>query len=187
MDVISDPERIRVFHDQLETQLRTNCRAVEGIISFRPQAWPRTVWWDADRNFWFHFDPLERVPERWWCAYGVSDPGLGGATLGITVEINFPRTGINSRIAGAFAEDDHANVHLVHSGNVGGGRPGIDRESFLAAYQDQGNNLTSVRWGTESKDAIVVGRVGDPELPDHVARFIHAVAHYKAETNRTAA
>ena len=186
MDVISDPERIRVFHDQLETQLRTNCRAVKGSsasdrkLGHAPSGGMRTAISGSTSIPWSECLSVGGAPTACPIRVRRSHSWDNG-------EINFPRTGINSRIAGAFAEDDHANVHLVHSGNVGGGRPGIDRESFLAAYQDQGNNLTSVRWGTEFKDAIVVGRVGDPELPDHVARFIHAVAHYKAETNRTAA
>jgi hypothetical protein len=180
MNVISDPARIRDFCDQLERQLSVNCGAVQGNISFRPQSWPSTVWWDPARDFWFHFDSLQRVPERWWCAYGVSDPGSARGTLTIAVEINFPVTGIDRRIAGAFVEDDQGNVHLVHSGAVGGGRPGISRDSFLTWYQNQGNNLTNVRWGAETREAIVVARLGDPQLADHVAQFVHDVASYKA-------
>ncbi len=187
MDVIGDPRRIRALRKQLEKRLKANCHSVEGVIGFRPQAWPSTVWWDPDRFFWFHFDPLMKVRNKWWCAYGVSDPESGRGNLAITVEINFPPSGIYPRIAGGFAEDRQANVHLVHSGNVGGGRPGINRESFLASYQDQGNKLTSVRWGVKSKEAILIGRLGHPQLADNVARFVHTVAQYKAEANKAAA
>lgn len=53
--------------------------------------------------------------------------------LHISVEVNTPYLGADSRIAGFFARDnDTGNVYLMHSGKVGGGKKGVGKKAFLA-------------------------------------------------------
>jgi hypothetical protein len=88
-----------------------------------------------NRVFWFATGAPDRnkkiAPEpRYWNAIGKYQANGG---LQIAVEINIPTESNSQRFSGFFARDEQTDiVYLLHDSGVGGGRPGIGRESFLA-------------------------------------------------------
>ncbi|MES5488706.1 hypothetical protein QMZ05_38700, partial [Bradyrhizobium sp. INPA03-11B] len=91
---------------------------------------------------------------RYWTPFGVYQPDNHAQS--ITVEINIPLDDNTAQVAGFFAEDDETgDTFLMHSGKVGGGRPGIGESAFLVW-----SKLKLVEVSTEgggSRSGIVVG------------------------------
>lgn len=83
-------------------------------------------------DLWFAYsrpDHSSKIP-RYGNAFGVFEANAKAQT--ISVEINIPANNATEQVAGFFAQDENGAVHLLHSGKIGGGRPGIGKLSFLA-------------------------------------------------------
>lgn len=138
-----------------------------------------TVYWHSRDRVWSAFKPVDN---RYWCSFGTSDP-TSATMLAITCEINPPYEGINRQCAGAFARDESGQIYLTHSGKIGGGRQGIGKSTFLAAYR--GDNRETLIWpdGMETT-SIVIGRVDSARLLRQVAHFVHEVERFKGSVSR---
>lgn len=134
------------------------------------------VFWNESLGIWSHFDP-DGIDNRYWCVFGVQNP-FKSSNLSITCEINFPKEGINRRVAGLFVRDYKGNIYITHSGKVGGGRQNIGASKFRTFVQH--DQFVDVTWedGTES-ERILIGRLEDPELSNQVNNFITKVNNFK--------
>lgn len=125
------------------------------------------VLWLGAEDLWVAFDDLGT---RWWNAFGLGNP-FEGASRSIVVEVNPPTSGRDRTCAGAFVMRGDQRV-LVHTGRIGGGRPGINREAFLQAYAGP-----KVQVGDET--FLLVAEVESPRAPSDIARFVRAVHAFK--------
>lgn len=76
-------------------------------------------------------------------------------------------------MAGAFAEDESGNVYVVHRGKLGGN---YSKKTFDENYDGE---WTTVQDGDTKTDVVVIGRLNDPELPEHVRDFVYDVYRMK--------
>lgn len=115
---------------------------------------------------------------RFWNAFGVYRPDRPAQT--ITVEMNIPIDSNTARVAGFFAEDtDTGDIFLMHSGKVGGGRPGIGKSAFLVWSKAQ--LLDVAEKGGRTRNGIAVGKLGDPDLSGRIWAFVRNVHGFKEE------
>jgi hypothetical protein len=68
--------------------------------------------------------------------------------------------------------------------SLGGGRKGIGKSSFLAAYH--GRNVSEIQWPDGiTNSAIVIGNIHDGDLATKISEFIRAVEQYKQAFSRS--
>lgn len=131
--LIENKRDIALAHKKLSTTIK---REFSGTV-YRDIGWQNGRQDDArlqtSGRYWYWCSELgskeEKNPRRlnWFGVYG-DGPGVQ-----ISIEINTPFEGRNDSIAGFFAKDtDTGRVYLFHSGRIGGGKKGVNRESFLA-------------------------------------------------------
>jgi hypothetical protein len=113
---------------------------------------------------------------KYWNAFGVFDSGRPSQE--ITVEINFPTVSNSARIAGFFSRDpETGRTYIMHDGSVGGGRPGIGRDAFLAWSK---LSLTPVvQSDGRERYGVIVGDVTTQDLPSRLWRFVKIIRQFK--------
>jgi hypothetical protein len=136
----------------------------------------REVLWHRKLDLWMCFDDFPGR-NRYWSAFGTDDPGLVKGNLSIRVEVNSPRSGVNRRIGGAFAQNADGDTYVMHRGNIGGGQKGIGKRGFMAVYPGA---IVRVADGNATSDVIILGRIEQAEFPASVAAFVHAVHRFKS-------
>jgi len=167
---------IETAYGQMTERLKAGTEAFDRKIGYHGGYIEHTVYWHAGLGFWWLLDP-KVANNRYWCCYGIENPEHRDM-LSITVETNSPLEGVNRRVGGLFVKDQAGRVYIAHSGKVGGGRPGIGKESFWEVYG--GEQVQTVQWpdGRQS-EVIVIAPVDSEHLPAHIARFVHEVAQFK--------
>jgi hypothetical protein len=114
---------------------------------------------------------------RYWNAFGVYSRDR---SLSITVEINIPINTNGGQVAGFFAEDSETgDIFLMHSGKVGGGRPGIGKSAFLVWSKAKLIDVTD--HNGEVREGIAVGKLYDPDLAGRIWTFVRSVQDFKDE------
>jgi hypothetical protein len=125
-------------------------------------------------------DAAER---RYWNAFGVYRPDR--PTQSITVEINVPIDSNGARVAGFLAKDSASgHIFLMHSGKVGGGRPGIGKSAFLIWSMAKCIEVSDENGGFRTGIAVSVLR--DPSLASRIWTFVRSVQSFKDEAARGA-
>ena len=103
-------------------------------VTFPPRGLSDQEVWTWRDRYWYRPGSLEGrnvTTPRVLNWFGVLAPGA----LSITVEVNVALQWRKGRAEGFFARDDSTGaLYLLHSGNVGGGRPGVGGRAFRAWY-----------------------------------------------------
>jgi len=182
---LASPPFLTVLHNSeeiSEAQSRFVALMTAGAspVGSRPLGWQggqanREVHWHPVLNVWVCFDDAA-AGNRYWNAFGLGNPRDVSGTLSIVVEINSPLSGINRRVAGAFARDSDDELYLVHRGKLGGGRKGIGKTAFMATYHGA---VFTIADGGLTSNAIVLGRLGQPDFQASVASFVSQVDRFK--------
>ncbi len=94
----------------------------------------------------------------------------------ITCEINFPVSGINRRVGGAFTSDEAGEIVVVHRGKIGGGRQGIGKTLFEDNYT---GSWTDIVDGPYKSSAALIGALSSPRFPKQVQQFVFEVERIK--------
>jgi len=140
----------------------------------------QTVYSAGEGQLWVAFGgPTEdaAVP-RYWNAFSIYKPDRPAQT--ITVEINIAIDSNTAQVAGFFAEDgDTGDIFLMHSGRVGGGRPGIGKSAFLVWSKAKLVDVTEKDGGI--RNGIAVGKLNDPDLTDRIWTFVRKVQSFKGQ------
>jgi hypothetical protein len=134
--------------------------------------------WLRDERFWWRHD-LSRQPGRHSLMFGYA-PHAPSHGESATCEINLPAAGADRRLAGALVRDAAGGLYLAHSGKVGGGRAGRDRQALRAFLA--GAPWQAARWpdGQES-DLLLIAPLEGPRLARQIGRFVQAVHRYKRQ------
>ena len=140
--IISDINEIRECQEKLNTILTKDTELIHcglGFAGFRnfPQGkwytWNgltyeldispiRTspIWWSEKNKLWVSLRKVKNIKTgiwRYWNSFGLEKPVIN-RDLTITMQINFPETGIETRIAGIYAKDNKNRKFVLHSGKT---------------------------------------------------------------------
>lgn len=178
---MTNQKEVRSTYDAFTATLTKGARKERRTVGHQGHSQAYDVYWRDDLGYWALFEAT-RTNNRYWCAFGVSDPSASGI-LSITCEINIPFSGVNRRVAGSFVRDDHGRVFIAHSGKIGGGKKGVGKETFWKSYRDDDVLIISHPDGVESR-VVVIGPVKGRLLPQQVGEFVHKVASIKEAANQ---
>lgn len=141
------------------------------------------IYSNGDGHLWCAFGEVKEgdgsAPRR-WNAFGVFGESLSAQN--IVVEVNIPTTGNDGRVAGFFAEDDSdGTVYLMHSGKIGGGKPGVGQVEFVEWMKnEEGWLLFDVSSpGNESRKGYRIGAVDSDDLPSQIWNYVQLVRQFK--------
>jgi hypothetical protein len=116
-----------------------------------------TIFSNGSGSLWCAFGSAEdaKIPRR-WNAFGVFDDKRHAQI--ITVEVNIPTTTNSAKVAGFFARDPSTDiVYLMHDGGIGGGKPGVGQNAFLAWSDHEPKDVG--RSNGDVREGILIGRV----------------------------
>jgi hypothetical protein len=179
--LIHDARAKKAAQAALEKNLKTALKR-EGRknIGFPGGNFDQVVYSAGEEKLWcaFSYEPKEYAVPRYWNGFGIYNSARSAQT--IVVEINIPTDSNSAMVAGFFAEDSETgDVFLMHSGRIGGGRPGIGKAAFLmwskAKRVDVAGEDRNIRSG------IAVGKLNDPDLSGRIWRFVGNVHSFKEE------
>lgn len=175
MRVITDKQEAKRAYLDLRRQL-----TLLGELHVRTIGYPgghepgRDLYWLEKQEIWVHMNDTA-APGRFWICLG-TELRESSNSVGITLECNPPKSGINRRTAGVLLADGRDRF-LAHSGKVGGGKKGMGKSAFLARYD---GGFRSIQWPDGKKTKlIVIGRIGSSALPSQLARFTRSVEAFK--------
>ncbi|MGB2695770.1 MAG: hypothetical protein WBD55_11380 [Dehalococcoidia bacterium] len=109
----------------LKRQFQDGAQLVSGVqIGYQGRAVHADVYWHHQLGIWGSLNdgPLggEKDAGRFWNAFGTQDPHRHGSNLSIVCEANPAHSGLNRRVAGLFARDDHGRTYLLHRRRLNG-------------------------------------------------------------------
>lgn len=148
-------------------------------VGFQGGNVPSEVRWLKDEGYWCSLSETgHRDRGQHWNAFGLTPRSTARDPLSITAEINSPRSGINRRCGGVYAQDASGTVYLLHSGKLGGGKQGIGQANFLSFLDSP--NLHEVAWADgKVTQAILIGRVDQRSIRGRVRGFLQQVQAFK--------
>jgi hypothetical protein len=134
-------------------------------------------------RLWVAFaGPSKDAPiPRYWNGFGIYQPDKPAQS--ITVEINISTESVGAQVSGFFAQDNETgDIFLMHSGKIGGGRPGIGKTAFLAWSKAKLVQVPDPRGG--SRSGIAVGKINSPDLADRIEAFVRNIYNFKDQAAR---
>ncbi|MEJ8406052.1 hypothetical protein WKI27_11910 [Brevundimonas vesicularis] len=181
--VVEDAKARAAAQRQVEARIRgaLSNRGVHNI-GYPSGNQDATLYSNGHGQLWCSFDALHnaKVPRR-WNAFGVYDATR--RSQNITVEVNIPIETDSARIAGFFAQNvESGHTYLVHDGSIGGGKPGVGRNEFLA--WSKATLVDVARSGGRTRPGIIVGRIDSNDLPDRIWAFVKRVRDFKVAVDR---
>lgn len=177
LEIIQDRKAIKDAQEYLASRMYESADDVgQTRVGFQGGTKEIEYCWYEELHLWASFTDAEN---RYWNAFGMENPREASTTTDITVEINPPHEGIHRRIAGAFAKGRDGSTHLVHRGNIGGGRSGIGKKNYFAWRRAHGHELQPVQDGECHTEVIVISELEARRFPAHLAHFVETVAEFK--------
>lgn len=116
-------------------------------------------------------DRAKRAIKRHWNGFGLPD------SESPTVEINIPIESNSAKIAGFFAHKDGCGPkYLMHSGRLGGGKPGIGKAEFIKHSR---YDLVEIATPNGTREGIVVSEVGTKDFVTDIQEFVLRAAAFR--------
>ncbi len=179
LKLVHEPKKKKLAQAKLERALKAELKDQGSLnIGFPGGNDNLTIYSSGEGKLWAAFGGPIRGPAglRFWNPFGIYSPDRPSQM--ITVEINIPTDGNNAQVAGFFAEDaDTGDIFLMHSGRVGGGRPGIGKSAFLVWSKAKLVEVSDPDGGV--RNGIAVGRLGDDDLAGRIWAFVDDVQEFK--------
>lgn len=170
--IISDEKKIKNLHKMFQRKLdNIFTEKIICCVGFPGGNFRDTVRYSSDLDLWISIQELDT---RYWNGFGFGKP-VEGSNITLNGEINFPYEDINRRIAGAFAEES-GNILVLHRGKIGGGKPGVGKNLFMANFR--GDKVVAVD-GDRETEFCLVGELDSKHLPNQVATFISEIIRIK--------
>lgn len=187
MRVIWETERKQAAQTTLERNLKAvlPCQGTRNI-GFPGGNADQTVYSAGEGQLWVAFDdrPDAAVP-RYSNLFGIYKRDRPAQT--ITVGISIAIDSNTAQVAGFFAEDiDTGDTFLMHSGKVGGGRPGIGKSAFLEwlVENHKPEPVDVTREDGSIRRGIKVGKLDNPGLVGCIWTFVSNVQSFKDRADR---
>lgn len=177
MKQITSQQEILKLHEKLKKSLdRHKSEDIETIVGHMGNSNGITVSYSKELNIWWAFDGIAegKSGHRYWNAFGIHKPEKG-VIQNIVCEINYPTSGINTRVAAAWVKEDK-NYMLLHSGKIGGGRKGVGKINFIENYNGVFEEIDIDGF---FKEVTIIGNLKDKKLPYQIKNFVYEVARIK--------
>jgi len=171
--LLSEESTLAGAEAALRAAFGANAVVESRTLGFRGGQAQARVYWHEDDEIWGCIDETASPPpDRFWNAFGTAERRQDG---GITCEVNPARRGINARVAGAFGVDVKTGHRLLlHTGRIGGGRPGVGPELFWKESRLQEAIATE-----GGRRFVIVADIDGDDVPAEIATFVHAVQSMK--------
>jgi len=174
LKIIQDGDAIRKYQRQFIRNFKPYVDEVIPVYLGHPGASTAVkVLWSDRLGIWLFSGKTEE--NRYWNAFGMIKPKIN-THIPITCEINFPMSGIDRRIGGAFAKDRKGRIFVVHRGRIGGGKKGVGKALFSDHYRGVWEIMED---GEEETTVALIGALHSPRLLRQVAQFIHKIDRIK--------
>jgi hypothetical protein len=175
LKVIDDEKLIRKYAKVFVREFKPFAdETIKVKLGHQGASFPARVRWSEKLGIWFFSQTVKGV--RYWNAFGTDRPGKD-SRLAITVEINFPRAGIDRRTGAAFASDTDGRVYAIHRGIIGGGKKGIGKSLFWDHYRGVWARMED---GRAPALVAVIGALGSPRFALQAALFVRKIGKLKA-------
>ncbi len=129
------------------------------------------IHWSNDMKIGYKYTENDKY-NRYFNGFGIVKPD-DNINMPIFCEINIEKDGLNKTTAGAFARDLEGNLYVVHRGNIGGKTTKTD---FFDKYTGE---TAQIQDGDKKIQAVIIGSLDDPKLPENVRNFVFEVAKIK--------
>lgn len=140
-------------------------------------SYEREVSWASKLGIWILSETVPR--SRYWNAFGIGKPSKG-SNVSIICEINFPLSGVDRSIGGAFAEGGAGGIFVIHRGKIGGGRKGIGKSLFKDNYRGE---WTVVEDGKVDNTVALIGALKSSRFVRQISQFVFEVNRLKGLTS----
>ncbi len=134
------------------------------------------VCWYPELRLWSYLKRRKKMNDS-WNIFGIQNPNKYKC-MAPDCEINTPFQSNCWVTAGAFAHDEHDRTFVVHSGRIGGGKPGIGKSAFWRLYT--GEPAYIERSKKQPLRVAVVTILDEPDTVARLAQFVWMVAWIKA-------
>lgn len=172
--VISDNREIVKLHQQFHKQLDEHLtKKIRCLVGYQGGSNEDMVKYYEGLDLWLI---AQELSNKYWNGFGVGKPVEKGSNS-LVCEINFSYGGGDRRIAGVFAKDDHGRIFILHRGNIGGGRKGVGRNSFVEHFD--GDSIRAMD-GDRPTDFCLVGELGNAPFHEQLGTFVHEVSRIKS-------
>ena len=175
LQALSKRAEINAAFETFKRALTRGARPVKRQVGFQGGGGSLSVYWLPKEQFWCALEPTF-ASNRYWCAFGRENPS-DTPSLSITCEINSPYSGVDRRVAGAFAQDAGGRLSIVHSGKIGGGRKGIGQTAFLAHCRCE--NVPVVFADGRTSEMLLVAALDSSKLRAEIGYFVREVDRVK--------
>lgn len=173
LTAVTNLQIIRSLQNQMATKLGQNIKSVKRLsVGYKSGNRRVELTYLPKLGIWFSLNDY-RFDSHFWNAFGVGLPKEKGSNS-ITVEINYSnKKKANFRTAGLWAVDNYNNYFLLHSGEIGGGRDGINKATFENQYY--GALPEEVDLGKRVKSYHLITALNDRKFSQKIADFVRQV------------
>jgi len=173
LSIISNKKQIAECHSLFHKKLYTHfTNKVWCRVGYPGGSFEDDVYYSPDLDLWICD---EKLKNRFWNGFGHGTPTTLNSNS-ISGEINFPYQGINRRVAGAFAIEQHGNILVLHRGKIGGGKPGRGKNLFPEHFR--GDKVIAID-GDRDTEFCLVGELNSPLLHKQVETFVSEMRRIK--------
>ena len=165
---IYDAAQVSAAQAEFEERLRSGATVTAVSVGYQGGNIKMEVAWQPTVGIW---SGSKRLENRYWNAFGIGEPDARSSNS-ITCEINFPLSGMNARVQGVLAKDEHGTVWVCHRGGIGGGRKGVGPNLFWQKFPG--------KWVSVSGDRVAcVTAIGGEDFWHNVSKFVQFVREIK--------
>ncbi|MCY0989727.1 hypothetical protein OV203_21500 [Nannocystis sp. ILAH1] len=182
LHAITDASAISEALAEFYVRLSKGARTRSHVVGYPGGSEEHKLYWHKNPGLWAILEENEDSNRSWNC-FGLVDPQTTDKNLDIICEINFPHEGIDRRIAGVFAEDDHGAIHVIHSGRIGGNKGPAARAALMARYTER-DRCVDIEWPDGlTTSGIAISPLKSKDLLGNVHEFVDTVARLKTRTD----
>lgn len=161
---------LNVFHEKLDSSF---LEEFDCHIGYPGGSFDDTVAYSAEFDVWV--SRFRHDKNYFYNGFGFGKPKDKGSNS-LYSQINFATSGINRKLAAAFAIDENNDIFILHRGNIGGGKSGIGKSHFL---KNTRCDLVTALDGDRESDFILIGDLNSKHVISQVVNFIYDVYRVK--------
>jgi hypothetical protein len=172
---LTDADEITAAYQRFAERLQNGATPYESGVGWQGGGGDFTVFWQPNGAIWgFHEAPTD----CYWFGFGTDNLADGDRVGNVVVQFGFVLSGESRRRAGIFARDSQdGSLHLLHSGGIHSPRAGINKATFLAAYNDP---MAEVIWPSGvTAHYCTLGSLEAPDLMARIGVFTQTVQTFK--------